>query len=64
MLNRIFPKGIDNHHRGHKLALWFFVPITFMKVAISLVHIFYADGGAQSICTVPTTPIALARHRI
>ena len=53
MLNRIFPERIDNHYRGHKLALWFFVPITFMKVAISLVHIFYEDGGAQSISTIP-----------
>lgn len=53
MLSRIFPERIDNHYRGHTLALWFFVPITFMKVAISLVHIFYADGGAQSISTIP-----------
>ena len=53
MLNRIFPERIDNHYRGHKLALWFFVPITFMKVAISLLHIFNADGGAQSISTIP-----------
>ncbi len=53
MLNRIFPDRIDNHYRGHKLALWFFFPITFMKVAISLVHIFYTDGGAQSISTIP-----------
>ncbi len=53
MLNRIFPERIDNHYRGYKLALWLFVPITIMKVAISLVHIFYADGGAQSISTIP-----------
>jgi len=53
VLNRIFPEHIDNHYRGHKLALWFFVPITFMKLAISLLHIFNADGGAQSISTIP-----------
>lgn len=53
MLDRIFPERIDNHYRGHKLALWVFVPITFMQIAISLVHIFYADGGAQSISTIP-----------
>jgi hypothetical protein len=53
MLNRIFPERIDNHYRGHKLALWFFVPITFMKIGISLLHIFSADGGAQSVSTVP-----------
>jgi len=53
MLNRIFPERIDNHYRGYKLALWFFAGITFMKVGISLLHIFYADGGAQSISTIP-----------
>src|SRR5207249_1651040 len=52
MLNRIFPERIDNHYRGYKLALWVFVPIAFMKIAISLVHIFYRDGGAQSISTI------------
>ena len=53
MLNRIFPERIDNHYRGLKLAICLFVPITFMKVAISMVHIFYDDGGAQSISTIP-----------
>ena len=53
MLNRILPAHFDNRYRGHVLALWFFVPITFMKVAVSLVHLFKADGGAQSISTMP-----------
>lgn len=53
MLSRIFPERIDNHFRGYKLALWIFVPIALMKIATSLVHIFYADGGAQSISTMP-----------
>jgi len=53
MLSRIFPERIDNHYRGHKLALWVFVPTAFMKIAISLFHIFYTDGGAQSISTIP-----------
>ena len=53
MLNRIFPERIDNHFRGHRFALWLFVPITFMKVALGLVHIFNADGGAQSVSTIP-----------
>ena len=53
MLSRIFPEHIDNHFRGHKLALWLFVPITLMKIARSLLHIFSADGGAQSISTIP-----------
>lgn len=53
MLNRLFPERIDNHYRGHKLALWLFVPITFMKIAISLIHILYAGGGSsQSISRI------------
>jgi hypothetical protein len=36
MRNRILPARIDNRYRGHVLALRFFVPITFMKVAVSL----------------------------
>lgn len=53
MINRILSARIDNRYRGHPLALWFFVPIAFMKVAVSLVHLFMADGGAQSISTMP-----------
>jgi hypothetical protein len=53
MLSRIFPERVDNRYRGHALALWFFVPIALMKVGISLLHILYADGGAQSISAIP-----------
>jgi len=52
-VNRIFPKQIDNHYRGHKFALWLFYPITFMNVAIALVGIFASDGGAQSADGIP-----------
>ncbi len=53
MFERIFPARIDNRFRGHPLALWIFVPIALMKIARSLLHIFAADGGAQSISTMP-----------
>jgi len=53
VLNRILPARIDNRYRGHSLALWLFVPITFMKVAVSLAHLLRADGGAQSVSTIP-----------
>ena len=52
-MNRIFPKQIDNHYRGHKFALWLLYPITFMNVAIALVGIFASDGGAQSADGIP-----------
>jgi len=53
VLSRIFPARIDNRYRGHVVALWLFVPITLQKVGVSLTHLFKADGGAQSISTIP-----------
>ena len=53
MIHRILPACIDNRYRGHRLGLWLFVPITFQKVAVSLTHLLTADGGAQSISTIP-----------
>ena len=53
MLERVFPRSIDNVFRGHRLALWAFYPITILTVGRSLVHIFREDGGAQSIATIP-----------
>lgn len=53
MLDRLFPPRVDNDYRGLKLALWLFLPIAFMRIAISLLHIVSIDGGAQSISTMP-----------
>ena len=36
MLNRIFPKQIDNTYRGYWLALWIYVPIILMKFAMGI----------------------------
>jgi hypothetical protein len=53
MLSRILPARVDNRFRGLVLALWLFVPLAFMKLALGLVHILRADGGAQSVSTIP-----------
>lgn len=53
MIDRIFPEGFDNNYRGHRVALWLFVPIALQKLAMSLTHLFKFDGGAQSISTIP-----------
>jgi hypothetical protein len=53
MFERLFPKTIDNHFPGHKIALWLLYPITLMTIARSLIHMFRSDGGAQSIATIP-----------
>lgn len=52
-MNVLFPKTIDNTYRGHKIALYFFYLLTVVTVGRSLAHIFIADGGAQSIATIP-----------
>ncbi len=53
MWARLLPKTVDNRYSGHPLALWMFVPITVVTIGRSLVHMFKADGGAQSIATIP-----------
>jgi hypothetical protein len=66
MLSRIFPECIDNRYRGLTVALWLLLPIALMKVGISLTHIFGADGGAQSVATIPldTYPAGAAQNVI
>lgn len=53
MLSRLFPTIVDNRFRGVVLALWLFVPLALMKLALGIAHIFRADGGAQSVSTIP-----------
>ena len=53
MVNRIFPPQFDNNYRGHKLALWLFVPIVFMKVGISLSSIFDTYNVVRSADGIP-----------
>ena len=53
MLKRIFPEVVDNTYRGNPVALYFFFLITTVTIARSCIHIFAADGGAQSIATIP-----------
>lgn len=50
---QILPATIDNSYRGARIALWFFVAMTALTVARSVVHIVAPDGGAQSIATIP-----------
>lgn len=52
-VSNILPNIIDNKYRGNKIALYFFYLITAVTVVRSLIHTFSADGGAQSIATIP-----------
>ena len=53
MMERLFPRMVDNDYRGHPFALWVLVPVTLLTLVRSLVHMFRVDGGAQSIATLP-----------
>jgi hypothetical protein len=60
MLNRIFPKQLDNNYRGQKIALWLLALITFVNTGISFVAIFKPDGAAQSADGIPLDTYAPA----
>jgi hypothetical protein len=53
MLHRLLPPIVDNRFRGHPAALWLFVPLVFMKLALGTAHMLRADGGAQSVSRMP-----------
>ena len=53
MLERILPRSLDAGYQGHPVAKWALVVLTLVTLWRSLVHIFLADGGAQSIATIP-----------
>src|SRR5205085_888669 len=66
MFDRVLPKCLDNSYRGHKLALWLFGLLVFMKSVIGLNSIFNgaavmstADGIALS-----TYPAAAAQNLV
>jgi hypothetical protein len=34
VLNRLFPRQIDNFYQGHVLAIWLFIPVLALKTAM------------------------------
>jgi len=62
MQSFLLPRQVNNDYRGHPFALWFFIALTAITIVRSLIHILRADGGAQSIATIPldTYPPAAA----
>lgn len=53
MLQRLLPSVVDNRFGGHPAAVWLFVPLALMKLALGLAHMLRADGGAQSVSQMP-----------
>lgn len=52
MLDRLLPRAITNHYRGHPLVKPVFAALTLITLGRSLVHMFAQDGGAQSIASI------------
>lgn len=52
MIEKLLPKPVTNHYSGHPLAKRVFVVLTIITIGRSLVHMFAADGGAQSIASI------------
>ena len=63
MFDQLLPRTIDNTYRGHRVALWLFGLLVFMKVAMSLNSIFNGYSVATSADGLPldTYPSSAAR---
>lgn len=53
MLTRLLPPHIDNSYRGHRVALWLFGLIVFVKGAIGMGTIFNGRNAAISADGIP-----------
>ena len=53
MLQRVFPRALDNRFPGHRIALYAFYALTALTLWRSQHHLFAHDGGAQSIASIP-----------
>jgi hypothetical protein len=53
MFDRLLPPRIDNTYRGHRLALWLFGAVVFMKTSIGLGTIFNGRNAAISADGIP-----------
>lgn len=51
-LERLFPKRADNGYAGNWLSPWMLVLYTAKSLVSAAIHMFAADGGAQSIASV------------
>jgi len=52
MIEKLLPQPVTNQYSGHPLAKWVFVVLTLITIGRSLVHMYAADGGAQSIASI------------
>jgi hypothetical protein len=53
MLNRIFPKLVDNTYRGHRLAIWLFALVVLMELSMGTNSIVNTRMVAMSADGIP-----------
>ncbi len=53
MFSRLLPQRIDHSFGGHKLALWLFALVVFMKTSIGLGTIFNGRNAATTADGIP-----------
>ncbi len=64
MLDKIFPKQLDNQYKGLPLAKQAFCIIIIITFIRSLLHIFLPDGGAELIASIPLHTFTPASQRV
>ncbi len=52
MFEKLFPKTVGNQYRGMPIAKWLLIIYTIKSFVAGSIHMFAADGGAQSIASV------------
>ena len=52
MLEILFPQPADDNYHGHKLGKWLLIFYTVKSFVAGSIHMFAADGGAQSIASI------------
>ena len=63
MFERILPRQIDNTYGGHRMALWLFGLVVFMKTGIGLATILNGQAAASSADGIPLDTFSPAGAR-
>ena len=60
MLNRVFPRQLDNNFRGHWLAVWLLVPVVLMRLVIGTNSMINTHDIATAADGIPVDSFSAA----
>ena len=63
MLDRLFPRQVDNRFDGHRAALWLMGLLVALKLVVSLNSIFNTASVAQGADGIPLDSYGVAAAR-